>query len=359
MKAKLLALGFSALIAVIFTELALRMIYEPPPTWLEPQVHHERSPLLGWVLPRNLTDAWVIDAPVRTNALGLRDDEIPLEKPAGERRILCLGDSFTFALGVRFEDLYVQKLERTLNERHAPQRFQVINAGVAGYNTRQELIYLLAQGLDFEPDLITVGFYWNDLIANDEPLPEIETTPMRVAQPERRPPPSHTLPSWLRDSLRQSQLVYTTVTRTKTALAILRDEEPREIDKVQRALVVGDYEYLEPYWTTAAQRLGEIAQVGRDHGIPIVLVVFPMENQIQQDLPDLVFSERLREIWEPTGNPFVDLEPAYRDALNRGDNPFLPYDLHPGEKGMQIAADKMYGVIIENRLLGLGGASAL
>lgn len=65
------------------------------------------------------------------------------------------------------------------------------------------------------------------------------------------------------------------------------------------------------------------------------------------------FGPRSGEIWQPTGNPLVNLEPAYREALNRGENPFLPYDLHPSEKGMQIAAYAIYAVIVDDRLLGL------
>ena len=55
-------------------ELALRLLYEPTPEWIEPQLRYDWSPLLGWVLPRNKKAAYTIDALVQTNSLGLRDD---------------------------------------------------------------------------------------------------------------------------------------------------------------------------------------------------------------------------------------------------------------------------------------------
>ena len=48
------------------------------------------------------------------------------------------------------------------------------------------------------------------------------------------------------------------------------------------------------------------------------------------------------------------LEPPEQVALDRGDNPVLPDDFHPGVEGIQIAADVMYSAIIGYWLLGLG-----
>ncbi len=334
---------FVASVAVtgLLLEAVLRLFYPVPPLWLEPQIRHLKSPLLGWVLPPG-EEAFTIDAPVRVNSHGLRDDEIPLEKPEGETRILALGDSFTFALGIRFEDLYAQQLERLLNERYAaPRRFQVINAGVAGYNTRQELIYLLADGFAYQPDFIAVGFYWNDLVDNEAELPDIESTP-RVdpvaATLEDRA--QHKIPRGLRDFLRQSLVFYLGVTRGKQLLTSLNPPQDT-YSKVQQALLDGDSAFLEAYWEATGRRLRELAAAAQERGIPVVLFAFPMENQIKRDYPRFVFAERLRQIWEPTGWPFVDLGPAYRAALEAGVNPFLPYDLHPSPEGMRIAAEAL------------------
>ncbi len=345
-------LGVALASMLLLLEAVARVVWAVPPMWIQPQTRHLHSPLLGWVLPPG-SDSYTIDAPVHVNSLGLRDDEIPLTKPAGEHRILCLGDSFTFALGVRFEDLYVQQLERMLAKQHPDERFQVINAGIAGYNTRQELIRLLVQGFDFSPDVITVGFYWNDLVGNEEALPDLATTP--ILDPDAAPHDrglQHALPSWIRDRLRSSVALYQIVIRTKM---LMQSFEPAldDYSRIQRALLEGDAAFLEPFWQATAKRLLEIAAVAREHGVPVVLVAFPMENHIALDFPKLVWGQRLREIWAPTGMPFIDLEPAYKAERKAGQNPFLPYDLHPSPLGMRIAAEEILAVITSRDLLAL------
>ena len=90
----------------------------------------------------------------------------------------------------------------------------------------------------------------------------------------------------------------------------------------------------------------------------MILLVFPSENEIRHDFPDLVFAEKLREIWQPTGLPLIDLTPLYRASLHAGENPFLAYDLHPNATGMRIAADALYDAIRAQGYLGLGAAGS-
>ena len=348
----------SFLLTCVLMEGILRLFYAVPATWHEPQTRHLESPLLGWVLPPS-SESFTIDAPVSVNALGLRDREIEARKPEGTRRILCLGDSFTFALGVRLEDLYVKQLERRLASEGGALRIEVINAGVAGYNTRQELITLLTLGMSLDPDLVVVGFYWNDLVGNEEPLPDLERTPrLAGTQPLASEQGRDTwIPTPIRDALRKSVLLYLSVTGVK-GLAAQVDPPADPYSVVQRALLSGDAATLEPYWKATAARLLEIAAAAKARGIPVILLVFPGENEVRHDFPELVFGERLAEIWAPTGFPFVDLTSRYRASLRAGENPFLPYDLHPNAVGMRIASDALYEVIRERGYLGLGAAQA-
>lgn len=347
-----------ALLALVGAEGVLRIFYEPPPTWGEPQTKHLRSPLLGWTLPPN-SHSYTIDAPVAINSIGLRDDEIPRAKPPGETRVLVLGDSFTFALGLRFEDIYAQVLERRLNETHPPRRFQVINAGVAGYNTTQELIYLLSEGLSLEPDLIVVGFYWNDLVGNERELPDISTTPKttptqqvhETGEREHR----HLIPAAIRDPMRRSLLLYRAVQAVKIVGALISPPSYEDAI-VQKALLEGDQPTLARYWDATAGRLRAIADLARSQHLEVILLTFPMENQIRHDYPNLLWAEKVREIWAPTGFPMIDLEPVYRLELESGRNPFLPYDQHPNPHGMELAAKAIYDEILHRRYLGLSNS---
>lgn len=92
-----------------------------------------------------------------TNTMGLRDLEIPLEKAPGEFRIVCLGDSATFAQSVELDQSYEKVLERLLTERHPGRKFTVINAGIPGYSILQGFYFFCDVGLRYHPDLVVVN----------------------------------------------------------------------------------------------------------------------------------------------------------------------------------------------------------
>src|SRR5687767_10218479 len=90
--------------------------------------------------------------PMTINSLGLRGGEVSRDKPPGTYRILGLGDSFTMGYGVRNEDVFLHRLQAGLNA--APpgsSRYEVLNAGVGGYNTRDEVVYLERRWLALDP----------------------------------------------------------------------------------------------------------------------------------------------------------------------------------------------------------------
>jgi lysophospholipase L1-like esterase len=101
----------------------------------------------------------------RINSKGLRADrEYPYEKPAGTKRVVCLGDSFTAGYEVDLEDCFTRVLERELN---APGRaVEVLDAGVSGFGTAEELLYLERELIRYQPDVVVVSFYGNDLMDN-------------------------------------------------------------------------------------------------------------------------------------------------------------------------------------------------
>lgn len=99
------------------------------------------------------TDSLSGGHPIIYNSLGLRDIEFPSEKPAGENRILILGNSTTFGSGVAMEDTYPKQLEKILGPP-----YRVINAGGQGSSLPESIAFLKETGFDFKPDLIVLGF---------------------------------------------------------------------------------------------------------------------------------------------------------------------------------------------------------
>lgn len=116
-------------------------------------------------------DGWFAGVPVKINSLGFRDDRnYTLGKPAGTFRMLVLGDSVTFGHGALWTTSYPFLLEQRLQAWRPEVKWQVWNLGVPGYNTSQELAYLEEVGPRFNPDLVIVGFYANDLVDNEPPV---------------------------------------------------------------------------------------------------------------------------------------------------------------------------------------------
>jgi hypothetical protein len=102
---------------------------------------------------------------VDTNSLGLRSPELP-PKAAGEFRILSLGESTTFGVGVSNDETYSALLEARLNATSSggARRFRVVNAGVPAWSSFQSLTFLEQRGLALEPDLVLFYHEVNDYL---------------------------------------------------------------------------------------------------------------------------------------------------------------------------------------------------
>jgi lysophospholipase L1-like esterase len=103
--------------------------------------------------------------PLRHNALGYKSGEIAVPKPAGEFRIVCMGGSTTYGTATPdAKDAYPGVLERLLHDRgHANAR--VINAGVEGYTSYENLILYALRVQDWSPDLVLILDGINDAYA--------------------------------------------------------------------------------------------------------------------------------------------------------------------------------------------------
>ncbi len=91
---------------------------------------------------------------LRTNALGLREDELEIDRLPGTVRIVGLGDSFAMGYGVEIEDTYLQVMERMLGSLEPDTTWETINAGVAGHDPVFSEQLLRRRLLPFKPDIV-------------------------------------------------------------------------------------------------------------------------------------------------------------------------------------------------------------
>ncbi len=112
--------------------------------------------------------------PYRTNSHGLRDRDRPA-KQAGTKRVLVMGDSYTWGYAVAEAEAYPQVAEQLLAARGRPD-VEVVNGGIPDYNSRQER-QLLAQLMPiYQPDAVFLGYVVNDAEPSTAmPVPPEET----------------------------------------------------------------------------------------------------------------------------------------------------------------------------------------
>lgn len=125
--------------------------------------------ILGWRLRPGSAGSMNHGGPdrgeVRINRLGLRGPEPGLGRPPGVRRVVVLGDSFAFGLGVDEPHTFGAQLANLLS-RTAPT--EVLNLGVIGYATDQELLLFEELGPRLRPDLVVLVMCDNDFQHNTQ-----------------------------------------------------------------------------------------------------------------------------------------------------------------------------------------------
>jgi len=96
-----------------------------------------------------------------TNNKGFRNTkDFTYAKPANTIRVLSLGDSHTQGYEVRQDFTFSAVLERFLNKHSI--KAEVINSGVSGFSTAEELVFLENEGIKYNPDVVVLGFFAND-----------------------------------------------------------------------------------------------------------------------------------------------------------------------------------------------------
>ena len=161
----LLAILVSCLIGFLVFEGGLRLF----PAFRPQKTINEFHPKLGWAKEpgmRASRSTSEFDVTFEINEQGLRDDLVERAKPKGTFRVLCLGDSFTLGYTVDREHLFVDHLERYWSTQQ--RRVEVVNAGTEGYSTDQEVLWFLEEGKHYEPDLVLLFPYENDIYWNGE-----------------------------------------------------------------------------------------------------------------------------------------------------------------------------------------------
>lgn len=105
---------------------------------------------------------------LETNDRGFRGvKKVTPTPPTGTRRLVGIGDSVTWGVGVNMQETYLHRLGQLLNSNGL---WEVINAGVVGYSTWQESLFLEQYVLPLRPEVVIINYCDNDLIPTEDPF---------------------------------------------------------------------------------------------------------------------------------------------------------------------------------------------
>jgi hypothetical protein len=284
------------------------------------------------------------DQRTRLNNLGMRGPAVDT-KEKKEYRILALGETQLYGLGVADAELLTSVLQGKLRERKPPQRLcTVINLGVRAFTLNQQFALLKSKGLGLEPDHVIVFVYifsfgntdisqyyervkhrdWYMLDLGGKPTGTL-LLKWRMIQLARK----SAFIAWLHSLYKGWQ------TRDALRAKLLRGLEDKEV--ANRLAYVKD-------------QLNQFAELGRRHDFSLSLGAIPIPAQLVQEFPRELYLSELRKMATSLGIPFFDfLPPLRRFYEESGRSPVAPFDEH-----YDATAHKLMATHLATRFNGCG-----
>lgn len=292
----------SILILCLITEGILRFVYHPENIGTVIQF----DPQLGWSLKpgaylRSVDNKRGFDYRIRVNSRGMREREFSPIKKSAAKRILLVGDSITFGTGVEAERRFSNFMNRALGED-----IEVLNGGVCGWGTDQELIYYESFVRDLNPDIVILSMTMaNDVINNmldhlfleSAPKPKfvLEGDSLKLANPMLSAPIipfSRRIRNFLKHHSRLLVFVKRRIDKLKYNIAMKDDPECMPsgferagLDRAYSHWSVYEKSYgtcLNDAWRVTEALLEQFAALCRRDDAELIIFAFPLKIEIDK-----------------------------------------------------------------------------
>jgi len=348
----LLSIAVSLVIGLFVLEGGLRILGLGPPKNL-----NTFDPVTGWSKKADGTQkkhTSEFDIVLETNAFGLRDDAMESRaKAPGTLRAVALGDSFTLGYTVDRADLFVDILERWW--RAEERRTDVVNGGTEGWSTDQEVAWFLEEGVKYEPDLVFVFAYENDLYwcAETQYPPDLDKPRFSAdGRLEARELVDHAGNRWT-DDFALTRLLFRR--RPGERFFFTPPAGQRPILKEWGALLVERPDFMADAEARCAGALRALKARCDELGARVVVVPIPSHSFVDEayaakfaqgalggiprgswspDVPVETFLRLAREV----GVDSIDVRPALREAAAGGEALYFERDWHFNEHGNAVFA---------------------
>jgi len=257
---------------------------------------------------------------VSLNSLGYRDFEYSQERPKNTFRILVMGDSMTFGSGIdKISDTYPKKLEALLN-KGSKQKFEVINIAYPGYNTDSQLYDLYIKGFNFQPDMVFIGYYHND-------IPRLSYL--------RCNPTSREIIKGKIKTLVDKTVLYQFINFRYNRLLEKLNHKPKMEDCINEA-------YSSTAWEMEKVYLEAIRKACMLRNIKLMIGIIPLMFKLNDDYPIKMIHSKLKGYCTKNGVECIDFfEEGFRgkNALNLV---ISPEDRHLNSQGAKIISKSLF-----------------
>lgn len=281
------------------------------------------------------------------NSNGFRDDEIPATKKPGESRALVLGDSITFGVSVPKEYTYVERTEGYLTAESRNGKVSVINGGVEGIGTKDEIDILVDQGLAISPDIVIVGFYLND------------------GNPPDRLAAGLANPGFIRRHSVLAQTIYRAYKLKQYQKGKMKEAypygwlnvPPPHDWRTNRHSLSGYAKVAKKDWGAAwesdswvgiEEQMKRLQALAQKHDFKVVLVAFPVSFQVDAEYVEDAPQQRLRNLANKYNFHFFDFLPVFRSYATQR-TLFLDW-CHLTVDGHDIVGKELASFLSENVL---------
>lgn len=273
------------------------------------------------------------------NARGFRDRDRSLGRAPGVFRILALGDSFTYGAGAAYEDTYLRRLERRLNESgSARSETEIIKAGIPRYFPEPERMLLERYGMAYTPDVVLIGFTPNDVMDTYMGLEAVAVDAsgyLKTAEATLLGSPG----AFLYLNSHAARVVL-------TRYLGYRRGQRHTIDWPQVFVADGLYEKA---WDEIEAELTRIVAIARAGGARPVLVHIPISpsDTAYFGIDDVSYPASRLRVWARRERVlFVDVLPAM-EAAATSRSLYWEKDSHPNADGYAVIADTIYEALTE------------
>jgi len=310
------------------------------------------------------------------NSLGMNDYEYA-EKTLQNYRILALGDSFVWgAYGTELEEHFLKILEKKLNEnnknskKNENKNFQVLKAGVPGYGTDQELLYLKNEGIKLKPDMILLHFYTNDF---DDNMVSGERGANEKGQLVVKREKKQNVLVASRNFLFNHLHSYRLMERTAVNIigpklgSLVGGDTIYNTDEISNVYEAAYSDAALVKVSTTFALIEEMKLFAKENDIPLVVVLIPAKFQVYADLQEDIIKENLNSDtlldFEKPNKMFVawaekrdiiviDLLPGFK-AHDQNEDLYWTLNPHWNKEGNQKAAELLYHDLIAQKAIAI------